>query len=108
MSWSQRRSKEQEYKLAWREYAGKYQVDSHRAFVVSLALRGEVGYIDVAGDLSADLTQSKVDEFKDRTTLIRFIRDQRRTIQGLSSVQENAPEVFARVSNIEREIATKS
>ncbi len=108
LSWTQEHPKEQEYKLTLREYAGNYQVDSHRTFIVSLALRGELAYIDVSSDLSEELTQSKTDEFQaeDKTTLIRFVRDQRGVVRSLRLIPKNAAEVSAqRVSNLENEIA---
>ncbi len=108
LSWTQEHPKEQEYKLTLREYAGDYQVDSHRTFIVSLALRGELAYIDVSSDLSEELTQSKTDEFQaeDKTTLIRFVRDQRGVVRSLRLIPKNAAEVSAqRVSDLENEIA---
>jgi pimeloyl-ACP methyl ester carboxylesterase len=110
MSCAQERPKEQDYKLALREYAGNYQVDSRRAFVVSLAFRGELGYIDVSSDLSDDLKQIKADEFQgEDKTLIRFVRDQQGIVRSLRFIQPNVPEVSAqRVSTIENEVAVTS
>jgi uncharacterized protein len=111
LNWAQDRPKEEEYKFALREYAGNYQVDSHRTFLVSLALRGELAYIDVASDLSEELTKIETDEFQaeDKTTLIRFVRDQQGVVRSLRFMQKDAPAVSAqRVSNLEIEMTATS
>jgi pimeloyl-ACP methyl ester carboxylesterase len=109
--WTQQPTKEQEYKLALREYAGTYQVDPDRTFIVSLAFKGDLSYIDVASDISSDLIANAKDEFRveDKPTLVRFVRDERGGIQGLRFTQENAPEIYAhRVFYSENETVIQS
>jgi pimeloyl-ACP methyl ester carboxylesterase len=111
LNWAQEHPKEEEYKLALREYTGSYQVDSQRTFLVSLALRGELAYIDVGSDLSEELTKIEADGFQaeDKTTLIRFVRDQQGVVRSLRFMQKNSPEASAqRVSNLELEMAAAS
>ena len=110
-SWGmQQQSKKQDQESRLHEYAGVYQDEHKRSFVISLG-EGHISYVDVATDLSDELTESAKDEFraKEQDVVIHFARDEHGSIEGLHFTGRQTPEVYAaRIPNQEQELRVRS
>ena len=108
---SQQGQKEPGYRLAMQEYAGNYETDHQRIFVISLSSSGTLAYIDVSTDISDLISESRKDGFQteDKLTTLSFVRDHHGAIQGLQFADGNTPGVYARkVLTTEREVFVHS